>query len=184
MASKSAATTAAPKTASLKKEFLIFISIPVGIILLLVAVLVLPSLFARPQYDFLYSYCSSYDCNGSILVDNNGHAEQTGAGATTTNSYYSRSSPEIYYHDTRNNSSRRIELVEAISYKLDPSTKSPDGYSFTQGGSSDSGFLFWGYSSDYSWYLKKSSLIKSKPLNLGVSGYDSQNVKLVGWVQK
>ncbi len=158
-------------------------SIPAGIILLVILLLVVPSLFAQPAYDFLYTHCPTYDCYNNFVIGGDGRIKAADT-PTSINSNDSQTRTELYYHDTHQNSSRRIEFAEASSYHLNPSTLSRDGYSLSSGGASDSGFLFWGYSDDYTWHLKKGSLQKSKSLNLGLNGYDSSSIKLVGWVEK
>lgn len=183
MAAKPSPTAPAPKVTSTKKEFLLFISIPVGIILLIVLVLFVPSFFAKPGYDFIYTHCPTYDCSSSIVINKDGVAKEVGSQQSDSyNSYDRQQAPDIYYHDTQNNSSRRIEFTEVSTYKLDPSNVSPDGYTVSRGSSSGSGFLLWGDSSDDQWYLKKSSLQK-KSLNLEPNDYYS-NINLVGWVEK
>lgn len=171
------------KPKSNTKEFLIFISIPLSIILVVSMFLVVPSWISKPKYDFLYTNCSSYDCLYDVTTDKDGNIIQTNYKDTVINSYNTYNSPDVYYYNVHNNSSRRIDLTDAKAYKLDTSNISPDGYTLTQGGSSDSGFLFWGYSSDYSWYLKSGNL-KKKHVNLQSNGYSSGNLKLLGWVEK
>lgn len=184
MVTKSSVPASATKT-SVKKDFLIFISIPAGIILLVILILVVPSLFAKPGYDFMYSYCPSYDCSDSFIVASNGSLKEIKSPPNNYN-YPIAQPAELYYHNTHQNSSRRIDFSEAGAYKLDSSNVSKDGYVLTQGGSSGGGFLFWGdYSTDGGWYLKKGSLVKSKPLNLSVPNYAGSNVvTLIGWVEK
>lgn len=175
-----AATTL--KATSTKKEFLLFISIPAGIILLVMMVLFVPTLFAKPGYDFIYTSCSTYDCSGGIVVGADGFAKESSVSQLYNND--GQRVPEIYYHDIRDNSSREIEFSEASSYKLNASNVSPDGYKLTKGSNSGGGFLLWGYSSDDAWHLKKGSLQK-KSLNLETPGYYySSSVKLVGWVER
>ncbi len=114
MIAKPSSTAAAQKITSVKKEFLIFISIPASIILLVILILVVPSLLAHPGYDFLYSNCSTYECSKSFLVGSDGRIKAIDASSS---SYDNQARPDIYYHDTQKNSSRRIEFTEANSYK-------------------------------------------------------------------
>lgn len=176
-----AKTAPVSKPTSTKKEFLLFISIPFALILLVLLVTVVPSLFARPAYDFIYSYCPSYSCRNDFVVDSYGHLKEV--SSQTISDY--PATAQLYYHNTANNSSKKIELAEAMSYTLDASNVSKDGYSLSAGSNSDGGFLFWGYNSDQdAHYLKKGSFVKSKALNLGINNYDSRNLALIGWVQK
>lgn len=173
---------ATERQTSTKKEFLLFISIPAVIILVVVLVLTLPSAFVHPKYDFIYSYCSSYDCNEDYLVDDSGVAHLEVSPDTN---YTVNKPAELYYYDIRHNSSRKIGLAQADAFKLNSTNVSPDGYSLKQSDSSSGGFLFWDDYSDQGWHLQKSSLQKSHALNLTDGGYASpDDLKLIGWVLK
>jgi len=70
---------------------------------------------------------------------------------------------------------------EARDYKLNKSSKSPDGYTLDREESSG-GFLFWGDYKD-GWYLKNGA--KKKPVSLSInSSYYSNQIKFLGWVEK
>lgn len=171
-----------PKAPSVKKDFLLFISIPAGIIFLVVLVLVVPSLFAKPQYDFIYSSCPGYECAG-IVVGKDGLDRTNGWSSFESGTREGRPDPDLYYYNIRKNASKKISFAEADTYTLDSSNISPEGYSLARGNGSDGGFLLWGYDSDDQWYIKKSSLQK-KPLNVE-SGYRySSSLTLIGWVEK
>lgn len=167
---------------SLKKEFLIFISIPITIILLVMAVVLLPSRFANPKYDFIYSYCPSYACNTDYSVDGTGHL-----GTSTNNnnalygSYYNNNA-QLYYYTATTNSSQHITSGDASAYNLSSSNVSPDGYTLTQSNSSGDGFLFWGGSGDYGWYLKNG--LKKKKVNLVNNDNYTEGINFIGWVIK
>lgn len=181
MAAKPSPSSPMPGKTSTKKEFLTFISIPVGLILLVFLITFLPSLFARPAYDFIYSYCPSYDCHNNYVVDRDGYLREVNVSQTLSDY---PGTTQIYYHDTQKNSSKKIEFAEARTYKLDASNVSKDGYSLSSNGTSDGGFLFWGYSDQDTYYLKKGSFTKSRALNLEINRYDSRAIELIGWVEK
>lgn len=180
MAAQPQSSKATAKPTSTKKEFLLFLSIPAGIILLVSLFLFVPTLLAKPGYDFIYTQCPDYDCSSTIVLGKDGLKSRPEISTEYNN--YRLVEPEIYYHDTGRNASKRIDLNEANKYVLDASNVSPDGYTLTRG-TSDGGFLFWGYSSDSNWYLKKGSLQK-KSLNLADNDYYSRDIKLMGWVEK
>ena len=177
MANNPDKTTGKPN--STKKEFLIFISIPISIIIIVAAAVMTPGLFAKPKYDFVYSYCPTYQCANSYYV--NGIGSIVSTPNATNSTLYNYQQPEIYYYSESNNSSRRIEFLEAKAYKLDSENISPDGYKLEQSNGSDAGFLFWG-SGDYNWYLKNG--VKKKRVNLANQDIYTNNIRFLGWVQK
>lgn len=175
---------AAIKQMSLKKEFVIFMSIPASIVILVAVILLVPQLLARPSFDFIYSYCPSYDCS-SYLVQNGTVTQDNTPIGTDSNSTPDggQTQPQLYYYNVHANSASRITLGQANMYNLDSANVSPDGYTLTQGNTSDNGFLFWGSSYDGNWYLKNG--LKKKLLNIGngASYYDN-NLQLLGWIRK
>lgn len=168
------------KPQSTKKEFLIFLSIPITLILIVTAVVVAPNIFAKPRYDFIYTYCASYDCSADYTIDKSGKIVET--PQYNSSDYVSYVKPEIDYYYASTNSSKPIGLTDANSYKISSSNVSPDGYMLTQSGTSDSGFLFWGYTNDSNWYLKNGP--KKKKVSLFSNNNYSGNIKLLGWVEK
>lgn len=191
MAAHSAATASAtpPKSpSSMKREFLLFMSIPAGIILLVILFLFVPRLLARPVYDFIYTYCPDYDCY-NMVVDSSGIIANPNPSNPFNNSLrngyentYRRNAPDIYYYDIKQDAARRISLSEAGGYRLNSTSVAPDGYRLQQSTDSGGGFLLWGYSGDYQWYLQKGSLTK-KSLHLEPQN-SYHDIKLVGWVEK
>ena len=149
------------------KDLLLLFSIPAAIIIVLVCFIFVPRLFANPGYDFIF--CEGYNCTRSFSVDSSGKIVEA---ATTNRTYYDA---HLYYYDTERGASRPIEISEAESYRLDPLSKSPDGYTLKRS-SSSGGFLFWGSYNDGGWTLNKGIL--SKPVDLG--GNDM--TKLIGWI--
>lgn len=148
------------------KEILLLFSVPIGIILIIVAFLYVPRLFANPTHDFIY--CEGYSCDSRFVVDTNG--KLTLSTESARNSYRDY---RLYYYDAKRDATRPIQLADAESYLLDASSKSPEGYTLEQN-TNGGGFLFW---SDYSrnWSLKKG--FATKPVAL--SGSD---ITFIGWV--
>jgi hypothetical protein len=162
------------------KDILLLFAVPFSIGLIAVLTLYVPRLFANPGYDFIYTYCESYDCDDEYTLKDNRVVRQ----APTANSRYTYTSnhtdQKLGYYDAESDSTRILSFEEAASYKLLNSSKSPDGYSLVRE-SSEGGFLFWG-SSNESWQLKNG--LKQQPVQLN-GGRDSYNedVTLLGWVQ-
>ena len=164
-----------PKPHSVTKEFLLFLSIPLAVILILAIVLQGPSLFAKPKYDFIYSLCQDYSCDGSYIVNAEGRMtyEQNDSGYSDT--------PTLYYYSEVQHSTRQITSTEANGYALNSSNVSPDGYTLWQNNGADNGFLFWGSGGDGNWYLKDGA--KKKQLNLTTGSY-GEGVHFLGWIKQ
>lgn len=161
---------------SVTKEFLLFLSIPLGVIIILVAVLQGPSLFAKPKYDFIYALCPDYSCDGSYAVN---------AGGQLTFQQYNNdysTEPTLYYYSESQHSSRQITATEGDGFNLDSSNVSPDGYTLWQNNGSANGFLFWGGNGDGNWYLKSGA--KKKQLNISANYIYVDQVHFIGWVKK
>lgn len=152
------------------KEFLLLFSVPLGIIVILIGLIYLPRLFANPTYDFIY--CEGYSCLDRYSVD---PATNTVRQVPEDRRFSAEAS--LRYYDASRDATRPISQTEAESYRLDPMSKSPEGYELELSTGSG-GFLFWG---DYSreWHLKKGMI--TKPISLGNSNSDKQ---FVGWVLK
>jgi hypothetical protein len=166
-----------PDSHSVRRDFLIFISVPLLVIIVVAAILQGPSLFAKPKYDFIYSLCQSYDCGSAYTIGS------AGAVILQQNDtlYGGSATPTLYYYSEANNSTRRISTDQANSYRLDTSNVSPDGYTLWQNNDS-SGGLFWDNSGDGSWYLKHGA--KKKQLNLVTNSAYGSDVQFLGWVQQ
>lgn len=149
------------------REIVLLFSVPLAIIVAIVSFLYVPRIFANPGYDFVY--CSGYSCDNRFLVNPSGQLT-----IATDSNRYRGSDSNLYYYDVERDATRPIHGDEASRYKLDATSKSPDGYTLKQN-SGSSGFLFW---SDYSrsWSLSKG--IVSQPITLGT---DSDNT-FIGWV--
>ena len=174
-----AKTDASAPAPSLKKEFALFLSIPVALILLVAAILVVPGWFAKPKYDFVYSSCPTYSCSDSYSINAAGVISHQKIDQQYGNTQQS----QLYYYTVGNGGSRQISLEDSKSYHLDSSNISPDGYSLRHGSSDGGGFLFWGYGSDGSWVLSKGLAKKHITLQHN-NDYYNNNISFLGWVTK
>jgi hypothetical protein len=172
-----------PKPSHIKDLTLLF-SIPMGIAILVAAFVYVPSLFANPQYDFIYSLCADYyACEGNYKVNISGHLDSDIEKNPKPSGYTTVSSPTLHYYTAANNSTRSLTIEEARRYKLNTSSRSPDGYNLTSQ-HSGGGFLFWG-DYDSGWYLKNG--VKKEKVDLTTASsayYYNQNVNFLGWVEK
>ena len=168
-----------PHSNSPIKDLLLLFAIPVAVILIAAAVIYLPRLLANPSHDFIYAVCDDYRCKSGYSVDGSGRVTEDTNEEAAKYSFYDQSA-QLRYYSASSGATRSITLDDAQSYQLDVSSRSPDGYTLTQEGSS-SGFLFWS-SRDDRWYLKDGA--KKKPVELitDQSRY-SQNIKFLGWVK-
>lgn len=157
------------------REFLLFLSIPITVIVVVAAIVQGPSLFARPSYDFIYSVCDDYDCTGNYTISTNDRVAFT----PDDNEDGATSKPTLYYYSETSQVSRQITMKQASDYRLDTSNVSPDGYILWQDSGSDSGLLSTG--GDGSWYLKHGA--KRKQLKLNTDNVYDNNVQLIGWTR-
>lgn len=158
------------------KDLLLLVSVPLAVIAIGSAVLYVPRYLANPSYDFIYYNCESYSCSNSYFVSTDGQIEER-----QEQRGYSFAEPsELYYYDVQNDSTRAISLSEARNHRLEPSSKSPDGYTLSRD-DSGGGFLFWG---DYEsgWYLIDG--VKRRKITISPNTYYSGDVKFLGWVEQ
>lgn len=161
------------------KDLVLLFAIPIAIAVFAAIVIYVPRLLANPEYDFVYSYCDDYNCRNSFSVDSAGYVIQDYNNSSNLD-YYNRTA-SLRYYDSSNDSTRSLTLEEAKSYRLNTSTKSPDGYTLDRE-SSSSGFLFWSDNNE-GWYLKNGAKKKMVELTTNDSYY-SQDVSFLGWVSK
>lgn len=158
------------------RDLILLFAIPVVVALLAAGAVYLPSVFAKPKYDFVYSICNDYRCDDTYTVDSGGHL----AYEYRPGNYGNGSRSTLWYYDAANDSTRSITLTEARKYQLNSSSKSPDGYSLSQA-NSNSGFLFWS-DNDQGWYIKNGA--KRKRIELPSGNSYSRDVQFIGWVNK
>jgi hypothetical protein len=158
------------------KDLILLFAAPVVVILLAVALVYTPRLFANPSYDFVYSSCASYSCSVSYRVESDGKLD-----IDQSDTWREPEKPTLYYFDTSENNSTRIDESQAFTYSLIGTQKSPDEYRLSS--ESGSGFLFWDSGSDgKSWYLADG--LKKKHINLQYDANDYSDVNLIGWIKQ
>lgn len=161
------------------KDLLLLLAVPLTIILVAAAIVYVPRLAANPKFDFVYALCTDYRCAQTYTVTDGRIAQKD---AAESNEYMGGEGlSSLYYYDVAQSSSRVISLQDAQKLRLNPSSKSPDGYTLNRDDTS-SGFLFWN-DYDRDWYLKDGA--KKKKVDLAnTSSYYSDNVTFLGWVEK
>ena len=162
----------APKSV-LWRDLTLLIAVPLVLLGILAAILYLPRLSVRPDYDFIYSRCSEYQCSTRYIVENGTVAERTD---TTWSS--SRSVPsQLYYYDVGANESRALTYDEAARYNLAAGSHSPDGYTVKRQ-SRSSGFLFGG-GYDSQWVIGKNQAWRP----IAIDDTMHEDVVILGWVK-
>ena len=156
-------------------DLLLLFGAPIIVVLLAAALVFTPRLFAHPSHDFIYTSCPEYYCDETYKVTSGGMI------AYNYNEKYSDNiDPNLFYYDAKADTSRKISVADAMSYRLDDSATDPDGYKFEQS-YGESGFLVWSSDSDYNFYLADGA--KKRKINLTYSEKNS-SVDFVGWVTK
>lgn len=170
--------------AFLKKHITIIagISIPILMIIFIAASIYLPSLFVKPQYDFIYTVDSYYSSTRYVITNNH----LTYEVLTNRDQYgsYQQSTGKLYLYDVDSDKSQEISYETAATLSLNGNTESLDGFSVTRGESSGSFFPFYYGSSNYDdFYIQNGSVSKKlNDINLGGSSY--YNFRFLGWVNK
>jgi len=136
----------------LKDPIMLIAGVPILFIVVVGIFVYLPSAITEdPQYDFLYAQgyrANNYFVeNGKIqaLMDPNNLPEvdprtEEKARERLIREIENLRTTIIYRYDTENESLQPISFTEAKKLNLDPSSKSPDGYTF-QSGQRASGFF-------------------------------------------
>ena len=168
------------KQANPTRDIAILVSVPLVFAVILAAIVYVPQWLARPAYDFIYAICDSYKCDDDVSMYG-GHVlpmdikDKDRIDSTLD----IRRAPQLRYFNVSKQSHRTLTTDEAKAYKLDTSSRSPDGYVLSRESSSP-GFLFWG-SGGNRWILKKG--LYKKPVELVESPDYYNNITLVGWVK-
>jgi hypothetical protein len=158
------------------------LAIPVLMIIFVALSIYLPSLFNKPQYDFIYTNIGTYNGRTTYQVDKTNHVIEVPVPITdlVPKPTIYDPQPELYYYSETSNTSRKLTLDEAKKFNLDTNLTSVDGYEVTQG--QGSGDFFFGGGYDYN-----SIYVKGHGINKKVStpnNYGYYNFRFLGWVQK
>jgi hypothetical protein len=160
------------------KDFILLLSIPLGIAVIVAAFVYIPVLFAHPKFSFVYEYCPDYGCNSHYVLNDEGKLTRQ----PDDNDQFYKTVSRLGVYDPTSGSSRALTDGEAQDLQLINATKSPDGYTLVHE-SGDSGTLFWSNYHD-GWHLENG--LKKKTVQFyGVDPTTyGNNVTFIGWVQK
>jgi len=164
-------------------SLIIGLSIPVAMIIFIAVAINGPRWFNTVEpakYDFLYMTgqqppYTSYLVSDGRLIINEGPAPEGYEPVATPPAHF-------FVHDVSENSSREIQLDEALELNLDNSIRSPDGFAIEPG--RRSGWFIFGYRRDYnSRYLIKDTFSEKLELESNNGSYSYYwNFQFLGWV--
>ena len=156
-----------------KLPLIVGIGLPIFLIIFVAVSVYLPSLFVKPKYNFIYATGSLYDydinvIDGRLSVNSKYYPDTT----------YRRipSQPTLFLYDVVNDKSKQITLTQAQSYILDPSDKSPDGFTVGRSESGDSSFFPFFYGRN-----DRGRYLMGKGLNRKVTD-QNYDFKFIGWI--
>jgi hypothetical protein len=168
---------------------IIGLAIPVLMIVFVAAAIYIPSLFAHPQYSFVFSAGDTYSTNYGdhySVVKNTIVKNTVPYPKDQNNAPYPKSNPiGLFVYNAKTDSVSPITFEEAQKLTVDISSKSPDGYILDRGGNNNGIFEIFGSNRNYNeWYLKKGVVSKKVYLTAqndryGYNGYYDQ---FLGWV--
>ena len=159
---------------------IIALSIPVLMVTLIAVSIYLPTMFVKPQFDFIYSTDDGYCHYRKYLVINSKIIEEENQKPTENNVCKHDRNPRLYYYDIQLNTPKEITLEEAQKFFIDNRAQSPDGFEIVSGDRSFDIFFFSG-SSYYDKYLKKGTY--TRKLNTP-HDYYYYDFRLIGWVKE
>lgn len=167
---------------------LVGIALPIIFILIISVVIFGPSLFIKPQYNFLYSTDDSYYryneaySNKYEVKDN--HLSLSPL-PVNTGVIYKDNNPPLFLYDVKNDSTHQIDFDTAKNFTLDPGPSSPDGYSIIYKYNHEGLFELFGNSNNQDGYVVSKGNGSKALRGLSSDGYNyySGNFKFIGWVK-
>lgn len=161
------------------RDIVLLVSIPLGLLILAAGYTYIPRLLASPKQDFIFAKCSDYTCSDSYEVSSGGVITLV---APKYGPLTSDSSMELYRYDVSTDSTKRLSLDEANSYKVDNTSRSADGYALEYKSGSNGGYFFYS-SGEGGWYLKNGALQKPVTLDGGASYSSNREIQFLGWIE-
>lgn len=168
---------------------LVGITLPIVFILVISIIIFTPSLFIKPQYNFVYSNIDSYYYDYSsryshtYIVENN--RISLSPLPITEGVTYKGDKPPLYLYDVKSNSTHQIDWSDAINLNIDPGPSSPDGYIVKYQYSNGGIFELFGSNGNPSGYVisKGNGSKKLNGLYSTSYSYNSGNFKFIGWLK-
>lgn len=145
------------------------------------ASLYIPSLFAQPKTDFLYSMNdNNYGSHQVYVVQDNHVIKQEVPLPNYKYNYSYNLNVRLYLYDAEKDSSREIDIEEAKAFTLSTETRSPDGFELVNGSrGGDITGLFFGGGNYGGKYLKGNGV--TKKISMPADDYYSR-MSFLGWI--
>jgi hypothetical protein len=175
------------------------LAIPLLMIVFVAVSIYVPSLFAKPEYSFVYAVKDNYDMYGdNYSVENGTIVKKNVPYPTSTDPYYDRypapKVPEtksyLFMFDINTKTAKELSFEDAKKLSLIETKNSPDGYELEQGSTDNGVFeIFGGYSASPDWFLRKGAMNKRITLQFPPSTdtryyYYNSNFQFLGWIKK
>ncbi len=157
-------------------SFLLGASIPVLMIIFVVASIYIPLLFVKPKFNFLYVTGDGYYGKEVYFVKND--------RLMKNENRQPEREPRLFIYDFASDKSREVTFEEAQELILGSDRRSSDGFIVAPGAQSGPGlFLFFFYTDvDYnSQYLVGDKI--NKKLNIQSGGSGDNNFRFLGWLE-
>lgn len=158
------------------------LSIPVLMILFIIASIYWPKTTAQPKFNFLYNI----EENDVNYNNNSGQQYLVQNGKLVKTKKANQNKSKFFIYDTTQNKSKEISFQDAQRLSLDVNLKSPDGFEVVAG-SNDGGIfsLFLGSGTDYhTRYLKgHHAVIKLNISNNSSNNNYFYNFRFLGWIK-
>ncbi len=168
---------------------IIGIALPIIFIVVISAVIFLPSLFVAPAHNFLYSTDETVYYNSETRYKNtyqviDGRIILVPA-SLTPNAIIKGDMPPLYLYDVKAGASHEITFADTQRYALDPGPSSPDGYTLSYQYVNDGMFDLLGSNGNQNgYYVSKGNARKRLDgLTTVTNGYYQGDFSLVGWVR-
>lgn len=168
---------------------IIAIALPLVFILVISIIIFTPSLFIKPQHNFLYTTDNSYYSYDqgfkNTYAVKNSHIVTDPLPIPANSTYQpQKDSPAIYLYDVQSDSSHEVTFTAAQNYLLDPGPSSPDGYTVSYQYGHDGIFEIFGSNGNNSNYVISKGNGKKKLSGITNDRYYGQGgFKLIGWVK-
>jgi len=164
------------------------ICLPVVFIIVIALALFVPSLYVKPQYNFVYSDQSSDNWNNwyrNMYVVRDGRVTVETRPVTPNDQYktYRGDNASLFLYDVKTNTARSITLAEAQALTLDPSPSSPDGYVVRYEYGNDGIFELFGSDSSYGYVITKGNGKKRLDAMVNDMYRGSGSYTVLGWVK-
>jgi hypothetical protein len=163
------------------------LALPVILIIVVALTIYIPGQLVKPQHDFLYLVGGDYYTQRQYAVENGKLIKRELPPDLEREKYLPfervRSTDVRFYrHDVETNQSQPLAFEEAAQLKLDPSLKSPDGFTIEHGRGGGIFDIFGGGSSYDTFYLRNKQASVALNLEIDSNRYFEWPNNFLGWI--